>query len=348
VAPLAAAQGEQVLLGPALEALLPQEFLDPGPRLEGREPLERPGVLVHRAVGPEQVDHLQAVPLAHLEVVEVVGRRHLHRAGPELRVDQDRVGDDRDRAPGDRVPHRLAVEVPVPLVVRVDRHRGVAEHGLGPGGGDHYLARAVGERIGEGPQLALHVLLVLDLQVGQRGVVLRAPVDQPRVPVDQALLVEADEHLAHRAGESLVEGEALAVPVEGRAENLVLLLDPAAVLGLPLPDPADELRAAEVVPALPLGLLQLLLHDHLRGDARVIGAREPEGVEPAHPLPADQDVLDGVRERVAHVQGTGHVRRRDDDAERGLLRVLVGVEVPALHPEAVPVRLDVLRLVALR
>ena len=44
----------------------------------------------------EDRDHGQVVALAGLEVVGVVGGRHLHRAGAELRVDQDRVGDDRE------------------------------------------------------------------------------------------------------------------------------------------------------------------------------------------------------------------------------------------------------------
>ena len=57
-----------------------------------------------------------------------------------------------------------------------------------------------------------------------------------------------------------------------------------------------------------------LLDHGLRGDAGVVGAGHPEGVVALHPPPADQDVLQRVVERVAQVQGAGHVRRRDDDA----------------------------------
>ena len=53
--------------------------------------------LVEVRVGSEDVDHRQAVPLAHLVVVEVVRRRDLHAAAAERRIDI-RVGDDRNFA----------------------------------------------------------------------------------------------------------------------------------------------------------------------------------------------------------------------------------------------------------
>jgi hypothetical protein len=46
----------------------------------------------------------------------------------------------------------------------------------------------------------------------------------------------------------------------------------------------------------------------------VVGAGLPQHVLAAHALEAAQDVLQGVVERMAHVQRAGHVGRRDDDA----------------------------------
>ena len=89
----------------------------------------------------EDVDHRQVVALADLEVVEVVGRRDLHRAGALLRVGVF-VGDDRDQPVDDRQPHLLADQGRVALVVGMHGDGGVAEHGLGPGGGDDDLARS--------------------------------------------------------------------------------------------------------------------------------------------------------------------------------------------------------------
>ena len=65
-------------------------------RLEAVEPGVAAAVVVDAPVGVHDDQRRQAVALAHLEVVGVVRRRHLHRAGAERRVDQ-RVGDDRNR-----------------------------------------------------------------------------------------------------------------------------------------------------------------------------------------------------------------------------------------------------------
>ena len=51
------------------------------------------------------------------------------------------------------------------------------------------------ERIAEVPEMPFDLAL-LDLEVGDGGVQLGVPVDQPLVAVDQALLVERDEDLA--------------------------------------------------------------------------------------------------------------------------------------------------------
>ena len=52
--------------------------------------------------------------------------------------------------------------------------------------------------------------LLLDFQIGNRGLELRVPVHQPLVAIDQAVIVEVDEHLENGLGEMLVHGELLA------------------------------------------------------------------------------------------------------------------------------------------
>ncbi len=63
-----------------------------------------------------------------------------------------------------------------------------------------------------------------------------------------------------------------------------------------------------------LALGKLALDHHLRGDAGMVHARLPQHVLAAHALEADQNVLQRVVERVAHMQRAGDVRRRNDDA----------------------------------
>src|SRR5690606_18084351 len=242
---------------------------------------------------------------------------------------------------GQRQLDLSADEVAVAVVVRVHGHRGVAEHRLRPGGRDHDRVRAV--PVPDGDELAL-LVGVLDLDVGQGGQAAWAPVDDALGPVDQVVVVQPLEDRMDRPGQSRVHGEPLAVPVHRVAESAHLAQDRAARLGLPLPDALDEPLAPQVVAGQPL-TGELALDHVLRGDPRVIHAGQPQRLVPLHPPPADQRVLDGVVQRVAHVQRAGHVGRRDDDRERRLVAVRVGPEVSGRYPPLVPPLLDVGRLV---
>ncbi|MEJ0042408.1 MAG: hypothetical protein WDM81_09400 [Rhizomicrobium sp.] len=104
-----------------------------------------------------------------------------------------------------------------------------------------------------------------------------------------------------------------------------LLDDRAAALVLPFPHRFEEFLAAQGDAAL-LALGQLALDDELGGDAGMVGADLPEHVLAAHPLEADEDVLERVVERVADMQPPGDVRRRDHDAERLGIRTAAGLE----------------------
>ena len=162
------------------------------------------------------------------------------------------------------------------------------------------------------------------------------PVDHPVVAVDQALVVELDEHLHHRAHVAGVEREALLGVVERGPEALELLEDQAAVLLAPAPRALDERVAAERLARRALAAQQPL-HLRLGGDPGVVGAHRPLDPLPAHPVVADQRVLDGAVEGVAHVQRPGHVRRRHGDREVLLRRPLrLGME----HPGGEPARED--------
>src|SRR6185437_12067758 len=84
-------------------------------------------------------------------------------------------------------------------------------------------------------------LAAFDLEIGNGGMQLGVPVDQPLVAIDQAFLVQADEDLAHRGAQALVHSETLALPIRRGAERPQLARDGAAALGFPLPDALDEL-----------------------------------------------------------------------------------------------------------
>ena len=319
-------------------ALLAQPLAHRDPGLEAIQAVELGAGAGDPALLVEHRDHRQVVPAADLEVVRIVRRGHLHRTGAEGRIDVG-VGDDRDQPAGQRQLDFGADQVPVALVVRVHGHRGVAQHGLDPGGGHHdRRAGAVGRAVDHRHQLALDVAVV-DLGVRQHRAQHRRPVDQPLRAVDQAVVVEPLEHGLDRPAQAVVHGEALPGPVHAVAEPAHLAEDGAAVLLLPRPDPLDEGVPAEFPAAGALGG-QGALDQGVHGDAGVVHAGQPERLEALHPGPADQCVHQGVLEGVPDVQAAGDVRRWDHDGEGRLVRARVGGEVAALHPALVERPLD--------
>ena len=53
--------------------------------------------------------------------------------------------------------------------------------------------------------------------------------------------------------------------------------------------------------------LQLTLHHNLSGNACVVGAGNPSGIEAHHAVVAGEAVHDGLVEGMTHVQGTCHI-----------------------------------------
>ena len=72
----------------------------------------------------------------------------------------------------------------------------------------------------------------------------------------------------------------------------------------------------------------------------MVGARLPQRVAALHAPPADQRVLHGEGQRVAHVQAAGDVRRRDHDGERLRVRAGIAGEAPALFPARIQAGFD--------
>ena len=134
------------------------------------------GVLVHHAAAVHHRDSLKLVTVAYLEIVRIVRGRDFHRAGPELRVHL-LVGDDGDLTIHQRQDDHLADQVLVAFVFGMHGHGRIAQHGLGAGRGHNHepLGHAL-ERIPEIPQVSLD-FVVLDFDVGEGGLVPRAPVD---------------------------------------------------------------------------------------------------------------------------------------------------------------------------
>ncbi len=341
-AAIAFAERERVRLHFFEQPLLFQIGHDALARFKTIEPGVRAGVGRHVRIFANHFDLRQIVALARLQIVGIVRGSDLHHAGAELRVG-DFIEDDRDRAIHQRQRDRLTGEILIARIGRIHGHRGIAEHGFGTRGGHDQIARAAIHRIADVPQVALRVV-VLHFQIGKSGGAARAPVDHVSAAIDQAAFVQAHEGFQHGARKVGVQRESLAAPIAAIADALHLRSDAVAVFLLPLPNAADKLFAAQLLARDPFGG-QAALHQHLRGDAGVIGARKEQRVVAAHAMPARGGVDHGVIQHVADVQRSSNVGRRNGERKSRSRRVRIGVKNAGLHPPFGPMRLEALRLV---
>ena len=183
---------------------------------------------------------------------------------------------------------------------------------------DRMLIRhAISQRIAQMPVLAFD-LTRLDFKIRDCRLEMRVPVDQPLVAIDQPVIIEIDEDLAHSFNHLIVgvamlaHGEGQPRPVTACTKALELLDDLPPALFFPLPDFLDEFLAGKIG-ALFAVRVQLPLNDHLRRNASMICAWLPEDVLALHPRKTDQHVLQRIVQRMAHMQDAGDIGRRDDD-----------------------------------
>ena len=177
-----------------------------------------------------------------------------------------------------------------------------------------------------------------DFQIRQCGLQHRIPVHQPLAAINQTFLIQPHEYFCDRLTKRRIHGEQIALPIHRGTEAAHLFGDHAAGLFFPPPHSLDEFIAAKIETAFSHGI-QLAFDHHLRGDAGVIRARLPQGVEAAHAMEADQGIHDGVLKRMAHVQGAGDIGRRDDD---GIGRPLTaGREIARGFPLRINARFDI-------
>jgi len=311
------------------------------PSVLGRDPRAGQVARVVQDVGR----HRQArVALVDLVVDNIVARGHLERPRPEGRVDRS-VGDDRHLAVGERNDDLSPDQRPVTVVFGVDGDRHVSEDRLGTDGRDlQPTGRAVRPWIAEVDEHP--VLFRVDhFEVADRGPELRVPVDHPLSAVDEALLVEPNEHLPGRAHTRSVHRVPVSAPIDREAPGSRLFPDPFLVLLHPTLDLVKRLFARQLLEPYSL-LLETTAYLDLGGEAGMVEARNPDGRVAAHPVVAHQDVHDRVPEHVPDGEDPGHVRGWEDE---GVGRALGSVRTagdPLVVPRFLPTRFDLSRLEA--
>ena len=148
--------------------------------------------------------------------------------------------------------------------------------------------------------------------------------------------MKADKGFLYGTGEALVHGEAFAFPVDGVAQTAHLLGDGVARLFLPFPDFFNKLFSAQFFSAWQFCRSQFALNDHLRSDARMVGAHLPQGIFAFHAVVAGEGVHNAVLQGVADMQAAGHIRWGYYDAVGIACAGHVGGKITALFPSFIP------------
>ena len=299
----------------------------------------------HEAVVGEDADAGQVMALANLVVVGVMSGGDLNNAGALGHIGV-LIADNGDLPVHQGQNDMAAMQVCIAGILCIDGDSGIAQHGLRTGGSQLQQLAGLLDGIQQMPEIAC-LLLVLNLSIGDGGVAVGAPVDHTVAAVDLAFLVQADKNFLNGVGAALVHGEALTLPVAGGAQLLQLLNDAVAIGIFPLPGTLQEAITADHFLGQAVGTHGL---DNLRlgGDGCVVGAGQPQGLEALHTFGADQDVLHGVVNGVAHVQLAGDVGRRHHNGVRLLIFISLGMEVATFLPHFVDPGLNILRLIDLR
>src|SRR3546814_10409886 len=103
------------------------------------------------------------------------------------------VGDDGDKASGNRQAHLLANQRLISRIFRIHSYGHVGQHGFRPSRGYTDVARSIFQRITEVPELALHFLR-LYLPVGNRRFSSWIPIDEPLVAMQQTAIIKLYEN----------------------------------------------------------------------------------------------------------------------------------------------------------
>ena len=184
------------------------------------------------------------------------------------------IGNDRNFTVNYREDNCFADKILVTLVSRVYSNGCIAEESFGTCCGKLDISAAAGKGIAEMPEMTC-LIFVIYFRIGNRGLAVRTPVDDPFASVDKSLVIKVYENLTDSLVAALVHCEAFSRPVAGAAELFELFNDPAAELCFPCPCSFHKCRSADL-------FLGKTLFGHSRNDlgfgrySSVVSAREPE------------------------------------------------------------------------
>ena len=164
--------------------------------------------------------------------------------------------------------------------------------------------------------------------------------------VDQAVVVKAHKNLAHGGRKAFVHGKAQARPVNGIAQGAGLIKNAVAVFVAPFPHPVNKGLASKILAAFAF-LGQGAFHHVLGGNARMVGAGNPQHVLALLAGMTAKHVDKGMVERVPYVQRARDVGRWNDNGIRLAGGVRIGRKGFVIFPVLAPPGFNVMGLIAL-
>ena len=124
-----------------------------------------------------------------------MGGRDLHSSGAELRIDEDRVADDRNLPVEEGVQNMFSVKLRIAGVLRMNRDSRVTEHRLGTRRRDHDLAAAF-DGISELEHLPV-LFFALNLEVRENGLRGAIPINEAFCSINEPFVKQTHEGFAH-------------------------------------------------------------------------------------------------------------------------------------------------------
>ena len=276
----------------------------------------------HAAVFADDLDALEIMTLTNFEVVEIVGGGDFHGTGAVRGVGV-LVGDYGDDAVGQGEMDEAADEVLVTLVVGIDGDSGVAEDGFGAGSADDdfgvldigIIIRAVvrggAELIGDFPEVAVFVF-VLNFDIGEGGLMLRAEIDEFFAAVDHAVVPHFLEGFVNAGDNVFIESKSQVGPGAGGAEGANLEFHVAALLFDKVPDAGVEFIAIKFEAGVAFFFKGAFVDDPGL-EAGVVGTRDIPGRLTAKTIITSQGIFEGDGEAVTDMEVAVRVRRGHDD-----------------------------------
>ena len=152
---------------------------------------------------------------ANFKIVKIMSRCNLNSARPLLGI-RIFICNNRYLTPSKRQHNHLADKIAITLIIGVNSNSHIAKHRFRAGccNCDHSVH--ILHRIMELPHFAVHVFL-FNFEIRNRCLEFRIPVDQPLIPVNQAVLMQFYKNFADRIRQALIHGEPATLPISAYA-----------------------------------------------------------------------------------------------------------------------------------